>query len=213
MFREIGKTSLLQKVKSIYPDLTPATYALGAVSLLFVLIIMALCLKRAGLGCYWVGVSAASAAAIMLIPTVYIKLSGFTDRLIVSNESIYSAVTGAIANIFNKLILFECGLLAFGLLMLVMILATFFWIIATPEFLVKKQIDDISADYYKTYFCHILPSYLNKCPKYFFKSSLYLSFPLVSSLITFMFLVSFSTSFANFKYSLCCIILLSVANF
>ena len=39
-----------------------------------------------------------------------------------------------------------------GLLMLVMILATFFWIIATPEFLVKKQIDDISADYYKNYF-------------------------------------------------------------
>lgn len=118
MFNEIGKTSLLKKAKDIYPDLTPATYALGALSLLFILIIMAFCLKRTGLGCYWVSISAISASVIMLVPTLILKLSGFTDKLIVDNESIYSAVTGAMAKIQRIAIYFECGLLLFGLVMM-----------------------------------------------------------------------------------------------
>ena len=118
MFKEVSKTSLLQKTRNIYPDLTPATYALCALSILFILILMAVCLKRVGLGCYWVGVSAMCSAAIMLVPTLWIKFSGFTDGIIVTNPGISSAVTGAVANILRKLIWFECGLFAFGLLMM-----------------------------------------------------------------------------------------------
>ena len=118
MFKEMSKTSLLKKAQDIYPDLTPATYALGALSLLLILIIMAVCLKRAGLGCYWTGVAAMCASVIMLLPTLWIKLSGFTDRPIVSNESIYSAITGFISKMLMRLMIFECGLFAFGLFMM-----------------------------------------------------------------------------------------------
>ena len=118
MFHELSKTSLLQKAKNLYPDLTPATYALGALSLLFVMILIFLCLKRVGLGCYWVGVSAMCASVIMLIPTLWLKFSGFTDNLIVSNLSINAAVTGAAAKILRIVIYFECGLFAFGVLMM-----------------------------------------------------------------------------------------------
>lgn len=39
-----------------------------------------------------------------------------------------------------------------GLTILAMILFIIFWLIATPEHLTKKTIEDITADYYKNYF-------------------------------------------------------------
>ena len=39
-----------------------------------------------------------------------------------------------------------------GLVMLTMILFTLFWLIATPEHLTKRTIEDITSDYYKNYF-------------------------------------------------------------
>ena len=138
MFREISKTGLLKKTKDIYPDLTPATYAMGALSLLFILILMAICLKRVGLGCFWTGISSMCAAVIMLIPTLYIKLSGFTDRLIVDNESIYSAVTGAVSKIISTLVYFECGMFVFGILMLL--------IYALSSLKRRKKASEISDD-------------------------------------------------------------------
>ncbi len=137
MMQLVHKTGVMDMVRNHYYDLTPATYFFGGLALVLMLMLLAFYVRRIGLGCYWIGISTICAGVLTMIPTLIVKLTGYTDRLAVGNKSVYTAMTSVMSYMLNRLILLECCVVGFGLLMLV------FYVIGTVKNREKYKNGDI----------------------------------------------------------------------
>lgn len=118
MLNLIDSTGILDKAFSYYGDLAPLMYVCGGIALLCMLLLIAISLKKSSLASYWMAVSFICASIIMLVPTLLVKLSGFEQRLIVRNDSIYTAVTKFISKVVDGMLIFETGVIVLGALLL-----------------------------------------------------------------------------------------------
>ena len=68
---------------------------------------------------YWVGVVMFVSSALLLIPSVYCRYTGYFDGLFMQDESVYYAITGSIYGVMDRIILVNCILFALGLVLIV----------------------------------------------------------------------------------------------
>lgn len=68
---------------------------------------------------YWVGCTMFASAAVLLAPSLYLKISGFFDGFFVENESIYLAMTGLLYGVIDKVITANIVIGALGIIMMV----------------------------------------------------------------------------------------------
>ena len=120
MLSLIDNTGILKRAFSYYNDLAPAMYVCGGLALLCMLLLIAISLTRTSLASYWMAVSFICASVIMLVPTLMIKLSKFEEKLIVRNNSIYTAVTNFISKVVNGMIILETAVIVLGVLLLIL---------------------------------------------------------------------------------------------
>lgn len=67
---------------------------------------------------YWVGCSIFASSMVMLVPSFYLKHTGFFDGFFVENESIYRAMTGMLYSITDKIYSVNLVLAAAGIVMM-----------------------------------------------------------------------------------------------
>lgn len=114
----IGKESIISKVSSIYKYLSPIMFVCIGLALVCIILIAVVSRKKFRFAIYWYSMAAVCSSVLMLIPTLYIKISGITDKLIIRNECVYSAVTGYISNVLNMLTDIEFFMLGIGLILI-----------------------------------------------------------------------------------------------
>jgi len=68
---------------------------------------------------YWGGAVLFSSAGLLLIPTLYIRFTGYFDGLFLDQKSVYYAITGALYGVTDRIILVDLILLAVGILLIV----------------------------------------------------------------------------------------------
>lgn len=120
MLKLIAKTGMFGKVRAIYPYIDYAMYGCIGLAAVCVIIMLIASIKNFARFLYWISVSAVCAAAIGLAPTLYLKISGITDRLIIGNKTVYTAYTGFMNNCIDKLLTAEVIILAVAVVILVM---------------------------------------------------------------------------------------------
>lgn len=119
MINLIDETGVISKVRNLYKYIDPVIYACIGLAILCVVLIAVFSRKRVGNIFYWISTSVICMAVLGLIPTLYLKFSGITDRLIVRNECVYAAFTGLFADIIGILIFAEIIILAVGAVLLI----------------------------------------------------------------------------------------------
>lgn len=67
---------------------------------------------------YWVGCTMFASAAVLLAPSLYLKMSNFFDGFFVENESIYRAMTGLLYGVTDKVITVNIVIGALGIIMM-----------------------------------------------------------------------------------------------
>ncbi|MBR0529766.1 MAG: hypothetical protein IJJ76_08395 [Ruminococcus sp.] len=68
---------------------------------------------------YWIGVILFVGSALLLIPAIYCRYTGYFDGLFLTDESIYYAITGAIYGVTDRLILVNCILFGLGVVLII----------------------------------------------------------------------------------------------
>lgn len=68
---------------------------------------------------YWIGTILFCSSLLFLIPSLYLRFSGYFDGLFMEDPSIYYAITGAIYGVTDRLIIVNCILLALGLVFII----------------------------------------------------------------------------------------------
>ncbi|MBQ8434642.1 MAG: hypothetical protein IJX24_01315 [Oscillospiraceae bacterium] len=119
MISLIDETGIITKVRSVYNYIDPIIYACAGLALVCIILIAVFSRKNICSAFYWISVSVMCTAVLALIPTLYLKLSGITDKLIVRNECVYAAFTGLFSDIISTLLLAEIIILAVGIILLV----------------------------------------------------------------------------------------------
>ena len=119
MISLIDETDIITKVRSVYNYIDPIIYACAGLALVCIILIAVFSRKNICSAFYWISVSVMCTAVLALIPTLYLKLSGITDKLIVRNECVYAAFTGLFSDIISTLLLAEIIILAVGIILLV----------------------------------------------------------------------------------------------
>ncbi len=119
MINLIDETGVISKVRNLYKYIDPVIYACIGLAILCVILIAVFSRKRVGNIFYWISTSVICMAVLGLIPTLYLKFSGITDRLIVRNECVYAAFIGLFADIISTLIFAEIIILALGAVLLI----------------------------------------------------------------------------------------------
>ncbi len=100
MAKLIDSTGIAEKVRRNLDLISIGMYGcigLGAACIITLFIIS---VKRLANFFYWTSISGICAAVLGIIPTLYLKFSGITDKLVIRNKSVYVAFTG----IMNKAI-------------------------------------------------------------------------------------------------------------
>lgn len=100
----IEKTGAIEKVRKYYNLINILMYVCIAVTVLCAAIIVILTRKRIANTLYWLSISGICMSIIMLIPTLWLKISGVTNKLIIRNKCVYSAYTGFLSNSIGSLL-------------------------------------------------------------------------------------------------------------
>lgn len=100
----IEKTGAIEKVRKYYDLVNILMYVCIAVTVLCAAIIVILTRKRIANTLYWLSISGICMSIIMLIPTLWLKISGVTNKLIIRNKCVYSAYTGFLSNSIGSLL-------------------------------------------------------------------------------------------------------------
>ncbi|MGN1480498.1 hypothetical protein [Porcipelethomonas sp.] len=119
MLSYINKTGVLSKVRTVYGLLDTASAVMAGVVLVCIILIFIMNLKKKSYFLYWISSVLICSSVIVLIPGLYIRLSGYTQKLVIRNDYIYSAVTGAINDINDKLIYAQAAALILGIIIMV----------------------------------------------------------------------------------------------
>ncbi|MGN0612682.1 MAG: hypothetical protein ACI4JB_02165 [Porcipelethomonas sp.] len=119
MLSLIGKTGAISKTRSLYSYLDIIMYICGGLALLCIVLIAVFMRKNIKNALYWISISLICASVLALIPTLCLKISGFTDRLIISNRCIYDSVTAFLSGTLTTLIVCELILLVIGAVLII----------------------------------------------------------------------------------------------
>lgn len=114
----VDKTGIISKVRSVYGYLDIAMYGCMGLAGLCLILIIVFSIKRISNAFYWLSVSVICSAIIGLVPMLYLKLSGITDRFIVRNECVYTAYTSFMSDTINTILIAEVLLIAVGAVLL-----------------------------------------------------------------------------------------------
>ena len=68
---------------------------------------------------YWLGVIMFCGSTLLLIPTIYLRTTGYFDGLFMEDESVYYAITGALYNFTDRVILVNGILFALGIILII----------------------------------------------------------------------------------------------
>ncbi|MBQ8965924.1 hypothetical protein [Ruminococcus sp.] len=68
---------------------------------------------------YWIGCILMCGSALLLIPTLYVRFTGYFDGLFMEEESVYYAITGALYGVTNRMILVNSIMFALGFVLLI----------------------------------------------------------------------------------------------
>ncbi len=107
--------NIIDKAADIYKYLDPIMYIFMGLSLLCIILICGISRKKFRNAFYWISMALICSSALMLFPTLYIKLSGMANKLLIRNEGIYAAVTSYISKILNMLCVTEIIILVIGI--------------------------------------------------------------------------------------------------
>lgn len=120
----MNKKNIIAKAADIYKYLDPIMYIFMGLSILCIILICGISRKSFRNVFYWISMSFICSSVIMLLPTLYIKLSGMADKLLIRNENIYTAVTSYISKILNMLCITEIIMLVIGIVFIIMYVLT-----------------------------------------------------------------------------------------
>lgn len=119
MISLVDETGIISKVRSLYKYIDPIIYACAGLAGLCTVLIIVFSRKHIANIFYWLSISVMCVASLCLVPTLYLKLSGITDQLIIRNECVYTAYTGLLSDILSTLMLAEIIIFAVGTVMLI----------------------------------------------------------------------------------------------
>ncbi|MCI7805385.1 MAG: hypothetical protein MR503_09985 [Oscillospiraceae bacterium] len=112
MLDYIEKAGIPQKIRKVYPVVSPVLYAFIAVTAICIILLILLNKKEIKSFLYWLSVSGLCSAVIMLIPCIMLKSSDYFSRLIMRTDYIYFAVTGLLNDIVDSLMNMQLVILA-----------------------------------------------------------------------------------------------------
>lgn len=112
MLDYMEKAGIPQKIRKIYPFVTPAFYAFIAVTAICVILLILLNKKEIKSFLYWLSVSGLCSSVIMLIPCIMLKSSDYFSRLIMRTDYIYFAVTGLLNDTVDSFMNIQLVILA-----------------------------------------------------------------------------------------------------
>ncbi len=112
MLDYMEKAGIPQKIRKIYPVVTPAFYTFIAVTAICVILLVLLNKKEIKSFLYWLSVSGLCSSVIMLIPCIILKSSDYFSRLIMRTDYIYFAVTGLLNDTVDSLMNMQLMILA-----------------------------------------------------------------------------------------------------
>lgn len=112
MLDYIEKAGIPQKIRKVYPVVSPAFYAFIAVTAICIILLILLNKKEIKSFLYWLSVSGLCSAVIMLIPCIILKSSDYFSRLIMRTDYIYFAVTGLLNDTVDSFMNIQLMILA-----------------------------------------------------------------------------------------------------
>lgn len=68
---------------------------------------------------YWIGVIMFSGSSLLLLPTVYLRITDYFDGLFIDNRSTFFALTGSLYGVTDRIILVNCILFALGIVLMI----------------------------------------------------------------------------------------------
>lgn len=98
------KTGFFGTVRKYYDLVSILMYVCIAATVLFAVLIVISTRKRIANMLYWLSLSGICMSIITLIPTLWLKISGITNKLIIRNKCVYSAYTGFLSDTINSLL-------------------------------------------------------------------------------------------------------------
>lgn len=120
MLDYIEKAGIPQKIRKVYPIVSPAFYAFIAVTAICVILLVLLNIKEIKSFLYWLSVSGLCSAVIMLIPCIILKSSDYFSRLIMRTDYVYFAVTGLLNDTVDSLMNLQLAILAASAVIMVL---------------------------------------------------------------------------------------------
>jgi len=118
MLNLVEKTGVFEKLRSVYGYLDIAMYGCMGLAGICLILIIVFSIKRISNAFYWISISTICSAIIGLVPMLYLKLSGITDRFIVRNECVYTAYTSFMSDAINTILIAELLVIAVGAVLL-----------------------------------------------------------------------------------------------
>lgn len=112
MLDYMEKAGIPQKIRQIYPFVTPGMYAIAGVIALCVILLIVINKKELKAVLYWLSVSGLCSSVIMLVPCIIIKSTDYFSRLIMRTDYIYYAVTGLLNDTVDMLTKSQLAILA-----------------------------------------------------------------------------------------------------
>lgn len=112
MLDYMEKAGIPQKIRKVYPIVSPAFYALIAVTAICIILLVLLNKREIKSFLYWLSVSGLCSSVIMLIPCIMLKSSDYFSRLIMRTDYIYFAVTGLLNDTVDSFMNMQLVILA-----------------------------------------------------------------------------------------------------
>lgn len=122
MLTLIEKTDVFSKAVSVYKYLDIIMYICIGLAVLCMVVIAVISKRKLQFALYWYSTAILCSSVIMMIPTLYIKLSGITKRFAIGNKCIYYAITGYMSKVLNTMIIFELIMIAAALIIFILYL-------------------------------------------------------------------------------------------
>lgn len=115
----VEKTGVIEKIRKYYDLINILMYVCIAAAVLFAVLIVISTRKRIANMLYWLSLSGICMSILTLIPTLWLKISGVTNKLIIRNKCVYSAYTGFLSNSINSLLTTVMIILAISIVILI----------------------------------------------------------------------------------------------
>ncbi len=119
MIELIDNTGIIEKLIRNKDLIDYVMYGCIGLAVVCVIIMLIASIKRIGNLLYWVSISGICASCLGLVPTLYLKISGITDKFIVRTECVYEAYTDFMNGCINTLFKGEVIILAISVALLI----------------------------------------------------------------------------------------------